>query len=46
MNRRSFLKSSAFSLMGLAAVCLGCGSQQTASSPTAHLLQTKELNKL
>lgn len=35
MNRRSFLKSSAFSLMGLAAVCLGCGSQQTASSPTA-----------
>lgn len=35
MNRRSFLKSSAFSLMGLAAVCLGCGSQQSAAAPTA-----------
>lgn len=35
MNRRSFLKSSAFSLMGLAAVCLGCGNQQSAETPTA-----------
>lgn len=35
MNRRSFLKSSAFSLMGLAAVCLGCGNQQSAAAPTA-----------
>lgn len=35
MNRRSFLKSSAFSLMGLAAVCLGCSSQQSAAAPTA-----------
>lgn len=34
MNRRSFLKSSAFSLMGLAAVCLGCGNQQSAAAPT------------
>lgn len=35
MNRRSFLKSSAFSLMGLAAVCLGCGNKQSAAAPTA-----------
>lgn len=35
MNRRSFLKSSAFSLMGLAAVCLGCGNQQSATASTA-----------
>lgn len=35
MNRRSFLKSSAFSLMCLAAVCLGCGNQQSAAAPTA-----------
>ncbi len=35
MNRRSFLKSSAFSLMGLAAVCLGCSNQQSAAAPTA-----------
>lgn len=32
MNRRSFLKSSALSLMGLAAVCLGCGNQQSAAA--------------
>lgn len=32
MNRRSFLKFSAFSLMGLAAVCLGCSSQQPAAA--------------
>lgn len=35
MNRRSFLKSSAFSLMGLAAVCLGCGNKQSAAASTA-----------
>lgn len=35
MNRRSFLKSSAFSLMGLAAVCLGCSSQQPATATTS-----------
>lgn len=32
MNRRSFLKSSAFSLMGLAAVCLGCSNQPAAAT--------------
>lgn len=43
MNRRSFLKSSAFSLMGLAAVCLGCSNQQSAAAtPAAATTNTNQ----
>ncbi len=36
MNRRDFLKTTGFSLAGLAAMCMGCGSGNAISAPAAN----------
>lgn len=36
MNRRDFLKTTGFSLAGLAAMCMGCGSGNATSAPAAN----------
>ncbi len=36
MNRRDFLKTTGFSLAGLAAMCMGCGSGSATSAPAAN----------
>ena len=36
MNRRDFLKTTGFSLAGLATMCMGCGSGSATSAPAAN----------
>lgn len=42
MNRRDFLKTTGFSLAGLAAMCMGCGSGNATSVPAANAANNNE----